>query len=251
MVFIAGFGLVQAGGSDLFSGFAWSETVGWISFNSVSDGSGYDYGVTFNENTGIFSGYAWSENIGWISFGRSDLIGCPGEPMECLDGYTCCAKIDLGTNEISGWGRALATSTSWDGWLSLRGANPDYNVDRNTSTQELEGFAWGGDILGWVSFNSVSDGSAYDYSVDIYGGDTDEPYSWISSPPSGSWYLDDFTIYTRDTNEGSGSDLDTGKCEYKIINYNAAGAEQSPNSGYLSRTCGDPTYFAVNIPVGS
>ena len=47
------------------SGWAWSESFGWISFASTTPPS---YGVTVATSTGEFNGYAWSENIGWISF---------------------------------------------------------------------------------------------------------------------------------------------------------------------------------------
>ena len=53
------------------SGWAWSESFGWISFASTTP---ITYGVTVattttaNYQAGEFDGYAWSENIGWISF---------------------------------------------------------------------------------------------------------------------------------------------------------------------------------------
>lgn len=56
------------------SGWAWSDSFGWISFSSTTDGSTVNYGVkiatttTANYTAGEFDGYAWSENIGWISF---------------------------------------------------------------------------------------------------------------------------------------------------------------------------------------
>ena len=66
------------------TGWGWSDTIGWISFNCITDGSNCAtsaYGVTVtpgqelgsgNLNPAIrnadLSGYAWSPNIGWISF---------------------------------------------------------------------------------------------------------------------------------------------------------------------------------------
>jgi len=53
------------------SGWAWSESFGWISFASTTP---ITYGVkvatttTANYEAGEWDGYAWSENIGWISF---------------------------------------------------------------------------------------------------------------------------------------------------------------------------------------
>jgi len=47
------------------SGWAWSESFGWISFASTTP---ITYGVTVATSTGEFDGYAWAETIGWISF---------------------------------------------------------------------------------------------------------------------------------------------------------------------------------------
>jgi hypothetical protein len=67
----------------ILTGWAWSESFGWISFNCKTGGDSQaniccsqasppspcsDYGVTVATSTGEFDGYAWSENIGWISF---------------------------------------------------------------------------------------------------------------------------------------------------------------------------------------
>ncbi len=78
---------VKAGSLDNLSGWAWSDNIGWISFNSTTDGSLVNYGVAINETnkttngTGDFSGYAWSDNIGWISFNRVDTGNPPGAPF--------------------------------------------------------------------------------------------------------------------------------------------------------------------------
>lgn len=55
------------------SGWAWSENIGWISFNSTDDQdpstpgiqpATSNYGVNKNAD-GTLAGYAWSSNIGW------------------------------------------------------------------------------------------------------------------------------------------------------------------------------------------
>jgi len=133
---------VLSGAEHNVSGWAWSETIGWISFNSTTGGGGINYGVNINTN-GNFSGYAWSENIGWITFNQSELSGCPQTP--------CRAKFNKGTGEVSGWARALVYEGSEDGWISLRDST--YGVSVNKETGEFEGWAWGSDIIGWISFN--------------------------------------------------------------------------------------------------
>lgn len=71
----------SAAGTINLTGYAWSDTptgnptgdrgAGWIHFD------GTNYGVTEDATTGTLSGQAWSENVGWISFDESDVNGCP------------------------------------------------------------------------------------------------------------------------------------------------------------------------------
>lgn len=81
-----------------FSGYAWSEDLGWVAFGTVNNPSGpvtvntttgavsgkayvlntgayidfnaapYASNVVINPATGVFSGYAWSEDVGWLDF---------------------------------------------------------------------------------------------------------------------------------------------------------------------------------------
>jgi hypothetical protein len=114
-----------------------------------------NYGVHINPETGVLSGFAWSENIGWITFDRS-IAGPP--PQNPYLNETFLAKVEpkiSGTQvsyEFSGWARAISgcdcvdgagnpcdwtasslpsgahcsssnscqTCGGWDGWISLR-----------------------------------------------------------------------------------------------------------------------------------
>ena len=131
---------VQAGSTDNVSGWAWSGTIGWLSFNCTNDHDldtpgvqtctevgGADYGVHVDSSTGEFSGYAWSENIGWIKFNPAGPY--PEAPF-------IPATLDLATNEVSGWVRACAGAANldctggahpdaggWDGWIKMRDAS--------------------------------------------------------------------------------------------------------------------------------
>ena len=182
----------QAGAGHNVLGFAWSENVGWISFNSGNcdadnDGNSDgllagcplvgspipDYGVNVDSVTGNFSGYAWSSNVGWISFDKAVAGNPPGAPYNAAE--TFMAKLNTGTGEFSGWARALFAcqddlwdgikctgagagdkSGGWDGWIKLRrdpaDALPDYGTFLNVS--DFEGWAWGDNVVGWISFNS-------------------------------------------------------------------------------------------------
>ena len=154
--FFVGVSEVKTSSSENVSGYAWSENIGWISFNCTNQDTcgSVDYGVDIAQD-GIFSGHAWSEHVGWISFNASDLSGCPSG--------TCQAEMNLGTGEISGWAKVLTS----DEWISLRGTTPDYGLSLNMATKKFEGWAWGSDVVGWVSFNCINQGvcATSDYKV--------------------------------------------------------------------------------------
>jgi hypothetical protein len=144
----------KAGTSDNVSGWAWSENVGWISFNCYNDYNGdglledhcssSNYGVRIDPSTKILSGYAWSENIGWITFNESELSGCPSSPCRAWLGSD---------NKVYGWARALVYGGGWDGWIRLRDTNYGVWLDTSTSPQEFRGWAWSDMVIGWISFN--------------------------------------------------------------------------------------------------
>ena len=175
---------VKADSNDNITGWAYSENIGWISFNNTTDGSAEDYGVhicsTSDSNSfcsgkteGTLVGYAWSRGtdadvggIGWISFNESDLSGCPSG--------TCRAWVDTSTKELSGWARALAGGTpeagGWNGWIKLSGTAQDsspYGLSID-SGGEFQGWAWGEDVMGWIGFNCDNPEStcSHDYKVE-------------------------------------------------------------------------------------
>lgn len=145
--------IARAGvGSNVF-GYAWSETIGWLSFNNTNTGGPTDYGVSLDASTLEFSGYAWSEHIGWVSFNPAELTGCPQG--------NCKATLDIVNKKVNGWARVLSPvgdpqGGGWDGWIRLSGTTTNslpYGVTWNPWTREFEGYAWGSDVMGWLSFN--------------------------------------------------------------------------------------------------
>jgi hypothetical protein len=192
----------HAASGDNVSGWAWSENIGWLSFNNVSAGTQLSYGVKIDDsidpNTGVIrgtmSGYAWSENIGWVSFNGSDTTGCPVAP--------CQAKV-VG-NALEGWARALngvGRTDGYDGWISLKGSN--YGITLNTTdpaTTKLENYAWGSDVIGWVQFSGVTTGGT--------------PYGVVwnktpATPDTGSVRIKRVDANLNDTSVGSYAKLDT------------------------------------------
>ncbi|MDI6591590.1 MAG: PKD domain-containing protein [Patescibacteria group bacterium] len=148
-------GFVLASSADNVWGWAWSENIGWISFNCTNTNwcATSNYGVNI-ENSGYFSGYAWSENIGWISFNRAET----GPPPTSPDYNPYLAKVDLETGKVSGWARALAYGDGWSGWIKLRGRTTEavpkeYGVVIDKDSGEFSGWAWSDMVIGWISFN--------------------------------------------------------------------------------------------------
>lgn len=122
--------------SEVLGGYAWSETIGWVALS----GSGH---TVVREANGYLAGYAWSENIGWISANPADTAVCG--PQQ--------ARIQ--NNSASGWLRAIAggaaQSGGWDGCISLSGTG--YGVTLAPNPSFSTNFAWGGEVVGWLSFD--------------------------------------------------------------------------------------------------
>lgn len=168
----------HAGSQHNLVGWAWSDTIGWISFNSTNDHdpntpgvqqSGVNYGVHMNasgdlcgDNSCSSPGYAWSSNIGWIQFG-----GLSGFPS---GSGTQGINAKLNGNNVQGWAKAItADGNGWDGWISLSGAGPSYGVV--LSGNVFSGYAWGSEVVGWISFDWVQRG--FDPASFTLGGASD------------------------------------------------------------------------------
>jgi hypothetical protein len=115
-------------------------------------------------------GYAWSERIGWISFNAGDVQNCPtqdnGSCNPRVDSMTgvvygwarACGSFDNGS--CAG---PQSQSGNWKGWIHLNGGST-YGIVQQLQTCNLQGYAWGGGeaadnsdgIVGWVHFNGAT-----------------------------------------------------------------------------------------------
>jgi len=166
-------------------GWAWTENIGWISFNrdtcpadaNVVGGGGADYGVNIGAD-GKLSGYAWSENIGWINFSPagtfpttpnfSAYVDLPGLSQVCPGGTA-------GDYKICGWARACSVFQTgcigalninrggWDGWIRI---HDNAYLDISSSPAQFRQWFWGGNtnndpnasVIGWGTFNCKEGG---------------------------------------------------------------------------------------------
>lgn len=140
---------------------------------------------------GIFTGHAYAEDIGYISFNRSETGAPPaGQGADyslSADGahtahVAWVSGAGGGGGQVTGWARALAACDSipcttsgpgansggWDGWIKL--SNGDSNVPGTPHAWQtapntpgvsitagvFSGKAWGGSVIGWMDFAPTS-----------------------------------------------------------------------------------------------
>lgn len=154
---IIGFHVDVSSATDSFSGWAWSN-IGWITFDKLYTGDPY---VGYTRDILAFAtstdpryhlgsllspaitirGWAQARSgsidplpiepppdwTGWIALNCKDLEEIPGETRTCLDGN------DPAFNAVNNI--------------------VDFKVTWTSTTKELAGWAWGDEIVGWISFN--------------------------------------------------------------------------------------------------
>jgi hypothetical protein len=174
------------------TGWAWSSTIGWISFNSSNAGSGGGSYKVCVSPSGDLGGYGWSSNVGWVSFEAADALSCPSGAG---------AHIDLTTGSTrgtaSGFVRAIKgfdpTAGGWDGCIKLAGVNHTSDpsgtggasaqgVAMNPTTGAFTGFAWGDMNVGWLSFDSGIAGGRVICDTCITGGSPLSVSCYIPTP---------------------------------------------------------------------
>ncbi len=179
-IFLLSPSYVKAGADDNVFGSAWSNNVGWITFNSCTNPTpnyigtscgSVDYGVHFDKTTLEVKGHAWSDNVGWISFNPSDWGGT------CSPSGASCSGFK-NKWQSGGWARVVSAKSGtntggFDGWISLGGSN--YEAPFDTSTEisasmpadyvdndiytiktSANGFWWGSEVVGWIDLKRTS-----------------------------------------------------------------------------------------------
>lgn len=121
-----------------------------------------NYGVNIPEGDGDVSGYAWSENVGWVSFNRSDLGTCPSG--DC--GAKRVGNTLTGWARIMAIPQAGMNAGGWGGWIRLAGANYRVKINADSTFAKCsatgDGCAWNGEEtiagvpqgFGWIDFGS-------------------------------------------------------------------------------------------------
>ncbi|MCX6784731.1 MAG: PKD domain-containing protein, partial [Candidatus Komeilibacteria bacterium] len=132
------------------NGWGWSPNWGWLSLNCENiyngitavlckrNGQGRaNYGLEIDDADYSLNGYAWSDSLGWVCFGKT----CTSQGLT-PDGSAAHLIISVTDGSLSGWAKVM--SLGEEGWLRLDDPeHPAFNVRFNSSTQSLEGLAWG------------------------------------------------------------------------------------------------------------
>lgn len=130
-----------------FSGYAFSEDVGWVAFGTVDnpqgpvhvnpstgvvtgkakviatgaflDFSAYNSNVVVSTSTGVLSGYVWSEDVGWLNFGNSgvSINNFSNDLVEPATNATALSMLtdDTGGYSVTsgGWTNSSVSKFSW------------------------------------------------------------------------------------------------------------------------------------------
>lgn len=239
----------EAGAGQNVLGFAWSENIGWISFNNLSDGSATSYGVNISPlavtGTGDLSGHAWSENIGWISFNRLDTGTPPFAPFNGATGPI--AQVDWTTGKVTGWARAMSGFGSvggWDGWIKLSDDNVGVwagnGVKISLSTGKFSGYAWGWEVIGWIDFAPAITTNVVQLSSIPVASGTINVTSNIFVPASSYWTINGPATITGSGTSQTSTSQPTGT--YTIIWWDVAGYT-TPASQTFTLDAGGTIYF--------
>ena len=149
------------------TGYAWNDTVGWISFNcnQISHGGSHDcassnYAVKIDSN-GNFYGYAWNDVAGWVSFSGSGY-----KVVTSWRATSTFAYVESSVFDTSLSGGGVLQSIIWQG-TQPSGTSVDFQIATSSSSSGP-----------WTFYGPSRSTTAY------HG--TECPFSGISVPGAGS-----------------------------------------------------------------
>jgi hypothetical protein len=156
--------------------------IGWISMNcSNTNTCGTSNYKVELEQSGNLTGYAWSSTVGWISFNPAGPYptgaGVLADDAQATDGSF------TGNLNFGGWARVCAAAANpatcsggtnpnaggWDGWIALAGtAAGSYGITMTPAgaANGSTNYAWGGPVIaGWIDFSPGSGAAPVTYDT--------------------------------------------------------------------------------------
>ncbi len=193
-------GTVLASINENTRGWAWSDNTGWFSHNSIDDPTVPTFGVHIDQLTGVVSGYAYSETLGWIQFDPSGPYPVEGPNNSVI--YDVNTGELSGWAQIVGWGASgwikmrdagpcggcpygvtVSTTTgvfsgfAWNdiaGWFDFAPAFGGLNQNSGQNPS-VSGWAWN-EGYGWISMRY--DQYDADFGVNLEANATFTGYAW-------------------------------------------------------------------------
>jgi hypothetical protein len=192
----------EASSSGYVVGYAWGATtdapyggMGWLNFNckaptgtdnnsldsSACAGASGDWGVKIDTTSGKLSGDAWSNNLGWLSFDQKYTSECFNDTDTVSPQTATVTNIQNpnGGMNIVGWARFIAAdqagdnSGGWDGCVSFKDKPVNgpslYSTNIDYPSGTMSGYAWGSNVVGWISFDCKHCNSQVVLEPDVLG----------------------------------------------------------------------------------
>lgn len=140
-----------------------------------------NFGIAQADSGENVSGFAWSENVGWISFNKTDCINviCRNIGTKKVLDYSCdgspSSECETNGGECADWCQVCDNNATilCDGSGDCAGGscvNNDYGVNIDHVTGNFSGYAWSSNI-GWMDFapsspypNNPNHSARYEYS---------------------------------------------------------------------------------------
>lgn len=134
------------------SGYAWSDTLGWISMTclntnpgcGVPGGANY-WGVTIDKPTGDFLGYAWSDVAGWISFNCANNGTCGASSYKVNTSWrstSSVAYLESAIIDTQSVGGATLNSILWKGEQNANSTGQQTYVDFQIAASSTSSGPW-------------------------------------------------------------------------------------------------------------
>lgn len=263
---ISNYGVLMNTGSNEFSGYAWSDYMGWISFSCVDGGTGQvnicatsDYGATNNPalSYGVTNveGWAWSDVIGWISFncgGLDSVEVCDSSSSNagetCTNNGQCTGGSCVAACEYQEYGVGISTTTAtfgivngyaWNeqvGWISFQETDPPDTTEDGDLLPDYPGLVTGkcvDETLAATELGQLCDG-AEDHCTACYNIHDNTIYGWAKILSQG----DDGWIRLDNVNWGTGFDgLDVINWGWNASDLDGGAASYDTGIGWISMNC--------------
>lgn len=123
-----------------------------------NEGWGTNIVLDHGGDDGDFEGEAWSSNYGWLTYEQDDVEECwQNNPYVTVQRTATADVYGQGPEvPVVGWARFINgiddPDDEYDGCVSFSGLN--HGVYLNLDTGVITGWAWGGPVVGWISFNN-------------------------------------------------------------------------------------------------